>query len=90
MLSTFHIALIRGSYVSWRREGASAPRPFWPNFGGKVVLSSDHVLVRIELHEAIVELDPKSKMSQGYWSSEHNVKLFMFMLVHKVSVCARF
>ena len=36
---------------------------FGPIFVGKVVLSSDHVLVRIELRGAIVGLAPKSKMA---------------------------
>ena len=31
---------------------------FWPNLRGKIVLSNDHVLVRIELPGAIVELAP--------------------------------
>ena len=63
MLSTFHIAFVQGSYVSLHRQRALAPRPFWPNFRGKVVFAKSHVLVRIELRGAIVELAPKSKMT---------------------------
>ena len=80
LLSTFYIALIRCSYRRWLQECALVPRPFWPNFRGKVVLSNDHVLVRIELRGAIVELAPKSKVAPGYWSCEHYVKFLTFIV----------
>ena len=51
------------------------------NFRRKVVFLSDHVLVRIELRGAIVELAPKSKMALAFWSCEYCVKLFTFMLI---------
>ena len=63
VLSTFDIALVQGPYGFWLREGALAPWPFWPYFRGKVVFSRDHVLVRIELRGAIVELAPKTEMA---------------------------
>ena len=63
MLSTFHIALIQGPYGPWLQERALAPQPFLPNFTGKVLFSKSHVLVRIELLGAIVELAPQSKMT---------------------------
>ena len=45
-----------------------------------MVFSNNHVLVRIELRGAIVQLAPKSKMASGLWSCEHCVKSFTFML----------
>ena len=69
----------------WICELALVPGAFWPNFRGRVVSSNDHVLVRIELRGAIIELAPKSKMASGCWSCEHHVKLFKFMLTHTQS-----
>ena len=57
--------------------GATA---IWRNLRGKVVSSNDHVLVRIELHGAFVELAFKQKISSGSWSCQHYAKLFTFML----------
>ena len=91
VLSTLHIVLVRGSFGPWLRERALAPRPFWPNFRGVDILSNDHVMVRIELRGAIVELATKLKKSGA-------IGLVSMMLsrlcpsyqAHKVSVCARF
>ena len=80
VLSTFYIAFVQGSYGSWLRERALAPQPFWLNFRAKVVFAKSHVLIRIELPGAIVELARKSKMAWGSLSSEHYVKFFTFML----------
>ena len=57
--------------------GAAA---IWRGFRAKVVLPNYHVLVRIELQGAIVELAPKSEMTKSYRSCEHYVKFFKFML----------
>ena len=43
------------------------------------------VLVRIELREAIVELARKTKMTYGFWSCEHCVRLLTFMLTRPQS-----
>ena len=63
MISTIHITLVQGPYGPLLRERALGPRPFWPNFRGKVVLSKSHVLLPIEMRGAIVELAPISKMT---------------------------
>ena len=45
----------------------------------------NRVLVRIELRGAIVELARKKNMAQGFWSTEHRVRLFTFMLTRPQS-----
>ena len=65
VLSTLDIALLQGPYGPWLREQALAPRPFRPNFRGKVVFSKSHAFVRIELRGAIVELAPNIKNGLG-------------------------
>ena len=79
MLSSFYIVWVQGSYGPWLRERALAPQPFWPYLRGKFILSNDHVLVRIGLCGAIVELAPKSNMTPGPWSCEQSIELFTFM-----------
>ena len=43
------------------------------------------VLVRIELRGAIVELAPKTKIAQSFWSCEHSVRLLTCMLTRPQS-----
>ena len=44
------------------------------------MVTNNHVLGRIQLLEAIPELPAKWKIASGFWSCEHYVKLFTFML----------
>ena len=80
VLSTCHIVLIRGSYSPWLQEQALAPPAFWPNFRGKVVHSSEHDLLGIDLRGTTVEFAPKLSIACGYSSCEYYVKFFTFML----------
>ena len=66
VVSVSGIALVRGSIYAWLGERALVKWPFWPNFRGKVVFSNHHVLVRIELRGANVELVPNLKMTFGF------------------------
>ena len=68
LLRRFHIGLDRGSTRCWLSERVLAPWQFSPHFTGQVTYSNEHVLVRIEMRGAIVELAPKFKMALGFWS----------------------
>ena len=65
MVSTLHIALVRGSTPHRLRVRASGFLPFRLIFDQNLPSFENGVLVRIELRGAIVELARKTKMAQG-------------------------
>ena len=60
-------------------------RHFGLIFDKNLPFFENRVLVRIELRGAIVELARKSKITSGFWSCEHCVRLLTFMLTRPQS-----